>query len=276
MEAKVADGELGAVGEEARGDVARMPGHWVLARVGKRVLRPGGLGLTAWMLDGLEIGGEDEVVEFAPGLGVTAKMALGRRPASYTGVERDAAAAAEVRGMLEDARDRCVVGTAMRTGLDGGSATVVYGEAMLTMHTASQKASIVREAFRVLRPGGRYGIHEMCLQPEDLGGEEKAEVMRDLSAAIRVGARPLTRAEWRAVLEREGFQVREEATRPMHLLRLRRMIEDEGPLGALRIALNLARDPAARRRVLGMRQAFQRHQHRIGAVAMIAVKPGTA
>ena len=47
----------------------KMPGHWLLARLGKRVLRPGGLGLTRIMLDRLGIGARDEVVEFAPAWG---------------------------------------------------------------------------------------------------------------------------------------------------------------------------------------------------------------
>lgn len=34
----------------------KMQGHWVLARAGKRVLRPGGLALTKLMLRALEIG----------------------------------------------------------------------------------------------------------------------------------------------------------------------------------------------------------------------------
>ena len=33
--------------------VATAPGHWVLARAGKRVLRPGGAALTAAMLNEL-------------------------------------------------------------------------------------------------------------------------------------------------------------------------------------------------------------------------------
>ena len=44
------------------------PGHWVLARVGKRVLRPGGLELTLQMLSNARLTGA-RVVEFAPGLG---------------------------------------------------------------------------------------------------------------------------------------------------------------------------------------------------------------
>ena len=45
----------------------KMPGHWVLARLGKRVLRPGGMELTRRMLKHLAIKPSDEVIEFAPG-----------------------------------------------------------------------------------------------------------------------------------------------------------------------------------------------------------------
>jgi hypothetical protein len=45
------------------GDPARMPGHWLLARVGKRVLRPGGRSMTEAMLAALEISSADRVVE---------------------------------------------------------------------------------------------------------------------------------------------------------------------------------------------------------------------
>ncbi len=69
-------------------DHSRMPGHWLLAQMGKRVLRPGGLELTHEMLARLDIGDSDDVVEFAPGLGLTARAALERNPASYIGVER--------------------------------------------------------------------------------------------------------------------------------------------------------------------------------------------
>jgi hypothetical protein len=61
----------------------KMQGHWVLARAGKRVLRPGGIELTRQMLDALAIGPQDRVVEFAPGLGITARMVLRKHPLTY-------------------------------------------------------------------------------------------------------------------------------------------------------------------------------------------------
>jgi ubiquinone/menaquinone biosynthesis C-methylase UbiE len=241
--------------------------------MGKRVLRPGGLELTRQMLAALAIQSTDDVVEFAPGLGMTALRTLQHNPASYTGIERDDAAAATVRRYLTGPHHRCLVGTAEETGLDDQSATVIYGEAMLTMQPPAQKVRIVHEAYRVLRPGGRYGIHELSLTPDTLDEPTKETIQRDLSQAIHVGARPLTGAEWRALLEAAGFQVQTETRAPMHLLEPQRMIQDEGLLQALRIALNVLRSPIARQRVLTMRQVFRQHAAHLGAITLVAVKP---
>jgi hypothetical protein len=147
---------------------------------------------------------------------------------------------------------------------------------MLTMQTAAQRAAIVREAFRILAPGGRYGIHELGLAADDLDEEVKRRVQEDLSSAIRVGARPLTMSEWRAVLEAEGFEIESGATAPMHLLEPARLVRDEGLGGTLRIAFNALRDPVARRRVLGMRRAFRKWAEALSAVTLIARKPREA
>src|ERR1700731_4041582 len=82
-------------GEELKAE--KMPGHWLLARLGKRVLRPGGRQLTNRMIEALNIRPSDEVIEFAPGLGATARLTLKRKPTSYTAVERDKDAAAVVQ-----------------------------------------------------------------------------------------------------------------------------------------------------------------------------------
>ena len=113
-----------------------MPGHWLLARLGKRVLRPGGRQMTCRMIEALNIQPGDAVIEFAPGLGETARLTLKRKPASYTAVERDKDAAALVQKFLHGPEQRCVVGLAENSGLPDASATVVYGEAMLSMQPA--------------------------------------------------------------------------------------------------------------------------------------------
>lgn len=251
----------------------KLPGHWLLAKLGKRVLRPGGLELTRIMLERLNIRSRDEVVEFAPGLGVTARLTLSRQPASYTAVERDETAAKEVQGYLTGSRQRCQLGSAEQTGLPGQSATVVYGEAMLTMQGPEQKRRIVAEAFRLLKPGGRYGIHEMSLTPDDLSETVQEEISREMSRNIHVGARPLTPAGWRELLTSGGFKIQAEASVPMHLLESRRLIRDEGFFRALRFVFNALRTPEARKRVCSMRRMFRKHGRHLAAVSFIVVKP---
>jgi len=254
-------------------DVAKMPGHWLLARLGKRVLRPGGLGLTRALLDSLTIRPDDELVEFAPGLGVTARMVLQHELQRYTGVERDARAAQWTARQLPSRPDvSVVVGRADRTDLPSGSASVVVGEAMLSMQTAEHKRLIAAEAFRLLRSRGRYGIHELAVVPDDMPLEQQREIDRALSSVIHVGARPLPAREWKALLEGVGFRVVAIDYAPMHLLRPLRLVQDEGVLGALRLAKNLLLDSAARRRVMAMRQVFERYRRNLSAVYIVAQK----
>ena len=262
--------QKGILGEEL--DTTKMPGHWLLARLGKRVLRPGGRELTRQMLDELDIQSSDDVVEFAPGLGFTAQLTLNQKPASYTAVERDETAAGVVRRYLTENNQTCLIGRAEETGLPDATASVVYGEAMLTMQTPSKKQQIVQEASRLIKPMGRYGIHELCLVPEDLDENTKQEIQKALTDAIHVGARPLTVSEWQTLLEAEGFIIQAEATTPMHLLEPNRLIQDEGFWGTLRFVGNVLRNKEARHRVKTMRQVFQKYEEHLAAIMLVGVK----
>lgn len=252
-------------------DTNRMPGHWLLARLGKCVLRPGGVELTRRMLHGLAVGADDDVVEFAPGLGLTAMEVLRAHPRTYVAVERDAQAAERLRNALGAAR--CVCGSAGDTGLPAACATAVYGEAMLSMQTPEQKTRIVCEAFRLLRPAGRYGIHELCAVPDDLPEGVLREMERRMSLNIHVGVRLLTPRQWRRLLEDAGFTVVYEVRAPMHLLEPARVIRDEGIARTVRIGWNLLRDPQARARVGQMRSLFRDYRTHLQAVAFVARKP---
>jgi hypothetical protein len=249
-----------------------MPGHWLLASMGKRVLRPGGLELTRQMLCDLAIDENDSVVEFAPGLGVTAAMTLGRHPRSYIAIERDRDAAAAIDRLLHPPNQRCIVGTAEATGLPNSSASVVYGEAMLSMQPEPAKSRIVAEAARLLMSGGCYGIHELCIVPEDLDDATREQIQREMSGQIHVGVRPLTIGEWKSLLESCGLQVVVQRTAPMHLLEPARLIHDEGLFRALRFAWNVLRHRAARDRVFAMRRIFRKYRRHLAAVALVAIK----
>lgn len=242
-------------------------GHWLLARLGKRVLRPGGLELTTQLLDEVHLPGA-EVVELAPGIGRTATLILAAEPAGYVGVDADPSAAALVVGE----RGRIVTADAADTGLPGGSADVVIGEAMLTMQSPRGKKAIIDEAVRVLKPAGHYAIHELGLQPDDLDPAIADEIRKALARSIKVNARPLTAAEWTALLTEAGLGVEWVGRAPMALLQMRRNL-DEGVRGVLRVAWNLVRNPGARRRVLSVRRTFTRYADQLTGIALVARKP---
>ena len=263
------------VGEGQHPD--KMQGHWVLARAGKRVLRPGGLELTRQMLDALAISPQDRVVEFAPGLGVTARMVLQRRPSAYWGVEREPAAAEYLRRQLAGISAQIVLGQAEESGLPSACASVVYGEAMLSMQSQEQKNRIFAEARRLLAAGGRYGIHELCFLPDDISDRVRHEIQAAMSKEIHVGVQPLSRSEWIRLFEQNGLKVTWSSEAPMHLLEPRRVLRDEGFRGCLRVAFNMAINPVLRQRILAMRRLFRKYGEHLGAISLVGQRePGNA
>ena len=251
--------------------IATAPGHWVLARAGKRVLRPGGAALTADMLAHARLAGAD-VVELAPGLGRTAAEIVAAAPASYTAIDRDPQAAARVSAVVGD-RGSVRQGEAADTGLPDDSADVVVGEAMLTMQGDKAKAAIVGEAARVLRSGGRYAIHELGVAPDDIDEEYYTQLRRDLARSIHVNARPMTAAAWRKLMEDAGLEVDWVGTAPMALLKMGRNLRDEGLGGSLRIMRNVVGEKELRARILQMRSVFTRYEKDMVGIAVVAHKP---
>lgn len=252
-----------------------LPGHWLLARLGKRVLRPGGLELTTRLLAAAGINGA-AVVELGPGLGRTATDIAAQQPRSYVGVDDSATTSALLQKAVAATGGQLIAADAADTGLRAGSADVVVGEAMLTMQGDKAKRAIVGEAFRMLRPGGHYAIHELGLTPDGLDEAVKDDIRREMARAIKVNARPLTVAEWTELLTSAGFEVSSVDRAPMALLQPRRVIADEGVFGALRIVVNVLSHPAARKRVLHMRKTFNRYREQLTAVAIVAVVPDSA
>lgn len=248
-------------------------GHWILAKMGKKVLRPGGRELTEKLVDSLHISKEDDFVEFAPGMGFTANMVLHKHPRSYSGIELNEEAASNLKVKIIGAPNAEIINaSAAHTGLPDCCANKVLGEAMLTMQADHRKSEIIREAFRILKAGGLYGIHELGLAPDDLNSESKQEIQKSLAQVIKVNARPLTRSEWCCLLEKEGFKIKEVYASPMHLLEPRRVIADEGVIRTLKIAFNVLTHPQARKRITTMRQIFRKYENHMTAYAIIAEK----
>ncbi|MFT3942580.1 MAG: methyltransferase domain-containing protein [Ancrocorticia sp.] len=248
----------------------RLQGHWLLAKMGKRVLRPGGMEMTRRILGQAKPTAADRIVEFGPGVGKTAELLLAVKPAKYWGVDvRDDSDNPLLDVLSGYGQAELVNADAKATGLEAGCASLVVGEAMLTMQSDRDKLAVMREAHRILAPGGRYALHEMGFKAD---APSQADVGKQLSRSIKVGARPLTTEGWTELLDEAGFDVVYSTTNKMALLEVRRIIADEGLGGFAKFAFNVARNPAARKRVLAMRATFKKNQQSISAVGFVAVK----
>ncbi|MEA4904384.1 MAG: methyltransferase domain-containing protein [Petrimonas sp.] len=250
-------------------------GHWILAKMGKRVLRPGGKELTLKLVENLNIKSTDNVVEFAPGMGFTASIVLQKQPHSYTGIELNEEATRKLEKRISGENRRIINSNATETSLPENFADVVYGEAMLTMHADVKKSAIVKEAYRILKKGGLYGIHELSLFPDELEEKLKIDIKRGLMQSIQVNARPLTEKEWVAIVEDEGFKVVRIEKNPMILLEPKRIIDDEGFWRFCKIVFNILTHPQERKRILEMRRVFKKYKEHMAAIVIVAEKRET-
>ena len=268
--------QAGGKGERSGPEAGRMQGHWLLAKLGKRILRPGGRALTAKLLEQAKPTGDDDIVELGPGVGATAEVLLRANPRSYRGVDPNPEGRDAVKNILKKhPRADYVVADARETGLEDACADLVVGEAMLTIQDDAGKNAIVAEAARLLRPGGRYAIHEMAWLP-DHTDEERETARRELSRVIKVGARPLTLEGWKELLATHGLEAEWHDRAPLHLLEPRRIVSDEGLWGALRFWNNARRIPGASDRLKAMRQGFQLQGKLMGGIVILARKPDAA
>lgn len=247
-------------------------GHWILATMGKKVLRPGGKELTLKLIDELKITDRDAIVEFAPGMGYTASFILKKNPKSYTGIELNEEAATRLQKTITAGHCTIVNTNAANTGLEEGSVDKVIGEAMLTMQADHRKTEIIREAYRILKNGGLYGVHELGLVPNELDPAIKENIQKRLAEVINVNARPLTEHEWCALLEKEGFAIKQTFNSPMHLLEPKRIFDDEGFINTLKIGFNILTHPRAKRKIKSMRNIFKQYEPQLKAFAIIAEK----
>ncbi len=261
---------------ETEPDVERIAGFSLLGRLGKRVLRPGGAALTERLLDELAIGEDDDVVEIAPGRGRTAKLILDARPASYVGIDRDETSERSIVPMLTGPTQQFRLGSASRTGLDVGACNVAVAEAVLTMHPRAAKEHILDELARIVRPGGRIGLHEVAYRlddpddPIDIEELEQTRICTELTSHFKVSFNAMTMDDWTELLAGAGFELLTVHRAPLRLLEPDRIIADEGVVGAARFAANVLADPPVRRRITHMRAAMRRNAPHLRAVAIVA------
>lgn len=181
------------------------------------------------IIDALELTSDSVVLDLGSGLGGPARTLAEVTGCTVTGIDLTpefcevATALSEWTGLSE--RTRFQVGDATATGLPDAAV-----DAALTVHVAmniSDKDGLYAEAFRVLRPGGRFVVYDV-LQGE--GGDVRFPVPWANDSSTSFLATP---EEMRELLGAAGFRVLSEVDSSDESLiwfqQLRARIERDGP-----------------------------------------------
>ncbi|MCP3965389.1 MAG: methyltransferase domain-containing protein [Lentisphaerae bacterium] len=198
-------------------------------------------------------------------------------PRSYTAIEHDKIAANKLKEMIEsnkNAHRHVITGDiADPIQMNEESCSVIYGEASLTMHRDEKKLEILKDIYRVLKPGGRLGIHEISLTTNELPDGFGKQMTRE---AIRATKHPIwimSVEDWLKCLIEAGFKIEQQFSRPVHLLEMERLIEDEGVDGAMRFMWNTMNNSVAAERIMEIKTFFCKYEKYLTGNCVVCRKP---
>ncbi|MGF1591457.1 MAG: SAM-dependent methyltransferase [Pleurocapsa sp.] len=247
---------------------ATVPGHQVLAAVGKRILRPGGKAATEQLFTWANFQPGETVLELAASFGESAIEIAKRFNVRVVGIEKNPNSVAKARENIKAAglSDRVTIleGDIFQLDEITDKFDYVLAEAILSMQSDVGKAKILSGIRNCLKPAGKFLSHEMLVR------DNAEQVRKSLSKSIRVNANPLTVSEWSKACKDAGLNIQQQQTGKMGLLNLDQMITDEGLLGTVKIISNVLIKPSLRHRVLQMRRSFQQQGKNIGYIVFIS------
>ena len=187
-------------------------------------LHPGGLGLTNKLGRLMGLGPGDVVADLASARGESAQ-ALGRVfRCSVLGVEFGAEAVRHAHGAApKSARAHFVRGDAEKLPLRTGAFDAAVCECSMSLFI--NKAQAVAETARLLKPGGRFGLSDVTIEP----GALPAELEGDLGQVLCMTS-ALTAEGYVDLLEEGGFTVTERLDVSGEIIKI--LDEVEGKLAA--------------------------------------------
>jgi hypothetical protein len=231
------------------------------------IARPGGERLSGELLRGAGVDPAARVVQLVPGAGETTRAIVAIGPRTLVCVTPEQAGARALGRVLP--RVQVLTAPLTATGLPEGTATSVVGEGVLTRTPPEARGPLVDEARRLLRAGGRLGLHEVCLRPGDDPGADR-DALEQLAEA---GVHPLTEGAARGLLEERGLVAIGETGGPVVWRRPAEAAREIGPKGILATMEALGRDRASARRLTRARSLLERHLQRLQAVVVIGERP---
>ncbi len=219
----------------------KVAGHVLLARLGKKRLRPGGIAATNWLIEQANLNENTKVLEVACNMGTTLVEIVKKYNCNVTGLDKDENFLNQAKENIKkenlESKVNLMIGDATKLPFEDETFDIVINEAMLTMLNQNDKEKAVKEYFRVLKKGGKLLTHDITIP------KENPEMIKELRQSINVLATPLTKEKWLEILKKAQFEKVTTQIDHMTLMSKEGMQTDEGKSGMAKILENAKNDP---------------------------------
>ncbi len=238
-----------------------------LASLGKTELKPGGTYATGALLRMLDLKSEDHVLVVGPKAGSTALfVSMTNLVTTEALVKSEGEKVTEGDPALKR-RSTARIGKTEEMPFDAERFDVAMVEATLSYQHPLQQKAALKELFRVVKPGGRIGIHELCWRQPPT-----PEVAASLRGAWGGDVMPRVVRGWWDLLEETGFKnVRNELAVVTYFTR-KGLEADEGHEVTTQIFHNALEDPALHERFAGAYREFTENRRYYGVIIACADK----
>lgn len=252
-------------------NAAQMPAHMFLAAMGKTMLRPGGFRTTKRIVDYLQLTPESTVLEVAPNMGTTSVYLAKTYGCKIVAMDIHGPSLERAKENIKNAGVEhlvtLVMGDARRLPFEDESFDAVINEAMLTILPNKEKGKALNEYYRVLKPEGRLGTHDIMFKSAPT--PEQLDQYRD---TVKMIADPKSEGEWKEIFANTPFSHVELVSGPMTFMSIDTLLKEEGWEGTIKILQNAMGSEETQERFISLATYFNTNHDVFGHGIILAQK----
>lgn len=244
-------------------------GHTFLASLGKTRLRPGGIEASDWLIQHAHFSSSSYVLEVACNMATTSIEIAKKYGCHIIAADMDDKALANAQQNVENAQLSHLIqltkANALSLPFPDNTFDVVLNEAMLTMYADKAKAKLVKEYYRVLKPGGLLLTHDIMKINNDVNQD-------NLIGVVKSNVAPMFKQDWHDLFINCGFSQVKINSGSMSLMSPLGLIRDEGLLRTIKIINNGLLKSQNRERFLSMFHFFRQNRHNLNYITCCSKK----
>jgi ubiquinone/menaquinone biosynthesis C-methylase UbiE len=241
--------------------------HEFLSRLGKKILRPGGKRGTNFLLKYANINESSNILEVACNQGETLIKLYKKYKCNVVGVDNNEhfinLAQKNIKRKSLERQIGLLCCDAEKMPFMDNSFDIIITQAMLTMLSDEKFKLVLKEYFRILKPGGLLLTHDLVIYDDSL-----IDKLRDLTL---VSVNPKHPKKWSELFTLNNFIVKNKLIGKMNLINPLGLLRNEG-FNTFKILKNgLKKENKSRFKQLY--SFFNKNRKKLGFICLINEKP---